>query len=88
MGICINQRNEDTISIECCHPNEDGKFTENTYQSLVELTSWLCRYYNLTAQDVIRHHDVSGKLCPKYFVEHEDAWEQFRNDVQKSIDSF
>lgn len=83
-----NERNEDTISIECCHPGEDGKFTEKTYQSLVELTSWLCHYYNLTGRDVIRHYDVSGKLCPKYFVENEEAWEQFRNDVQESIQSF
>lgn len=28
-----NERNKDTISIECCHPDETGKFTEETYQS-------------------------------------------------------
>ncbi len=34
--------------------------------------------FGLTGQDVIRHYDVTGKICPKYFVEHEDAWEQLR----------
>ena len=30
-------------------------------------------------------YDVTGKICPKYFVEHEDAWEQFKADVQQQI---
>ncbi len=28
-----NNRNKDTISIECCHPGKDGKFNEKTYDS-------------------------------------------------------
>ena len=34
---------------------------------------------------VIRHYDVTGKNCPKYFVEHEDEWEQFKKDVDVQI---
>jgi len=56
-----------------------------TYQSMVQLTAWLCNRFGLTSQDVIRHYDVTGKICPKYFVEHEDAWEQFKADVQQQI---
>lgn len=76
-----NQRNIDTISIECCHPDEKGKFTKETYDSLVQLVAWLCGEYNLKQNDIIRHYDVTGKICPKYYVEHEDAWEQFKSDV-------
>lgn len=36
-----NDRNIDTISIECCHPDETGKFNDKTYESLVALLSWL-----------------------------------------------
>ena len=50
-----NDRNYDTVSIECCHP------------------------------DVIRHYDVTGKICPKYFVENEGAWDQFRKDVKAAM---
>lgn len=81
-----NDRNKDTISIETCHPDSSGKFTESTYRSLVQLTGWLCQKFGLSAQDVIRHHDVTGKNCPKYFVEHEDQWQIFRTNVQKVID--
>ena len=80
-----NERNKDTISIECCHPDETGKFTEETYQSMVQLTAWLCRKYSLTEEDVIRHYDVTGKNCPKYFVENEEAWANFKEDVANAL---
>lgn len=85
MAYASNDRNSDTISIECCHPDETGKFNAATYKSLVQLCAWLCVKYDLTSEDVIRHYDVTGKDCPKYFVEHEDAWVQFKADVAEKI---
>lgn len=82
-----NERNVDTIAIECCIDNEAGKFTEKTYESLVELTAWLVGKYDLTIDEVIRHYDVTGKNCPKYFVEHESAWDDFKIDVTKYIET-
>lgn len=76
-----NDRNSDTISIECCYKNEDGSFEQATYDSVIKLTAWLCAKFGLTSEDVIRHYDVTGKLCPLYYVEHEDAWAQFKKDV-------
>lgn len=77
-----NERNLDTISIEVCHPEADGKFTDASYASLVKLTAWLCDHFDLGREHVIRHYDVTGKLCPLYFVEHPEAWEQFLKDVK------
>ena len=82
-----NGRNYDTISIECCHPDETGKFNEATYKSMVQLTAWLCEKFSLTEEDVIRHYDITGKICPKYFVENEDAWKQFKSDVKAVLDN-
>lgn len=78
-----NHRNKDTISIEVCHPDESGKFTDASYDSLVKLTAWLCEICDLDSDDVIRHYDITGKQCPLYFVTHEDAWEQFKKDVDE-----
>ena len=78
-----NDRNYDTISIECCHKDETGKFTKATYRSLVRLTVWLCETFDLETSSVIRHYDVTGKLCPLYYVEHEDKWRDFLSDVEK-----
>lgn len=81
-----NERNFDTVSIECCHPDDSGEFTDETYRSLVQLTAWLCLKFDLSEDDVIRHYDVTGKVCPKYFVDHEDAWEEFRQNVRRAMD--
>ena len=82
-----NDRNYDTVSNEVCHPDESGKFTDVTYRSLVQLTAWLCVKFDLTADDVIRHYDVTGKNCPKYFVENEEAWTAFKENVSLAITS-
>lgn len=82
-----NSRNIDTVSIECCHPDETGRFNDDTYQSMVKLCAWLCMKFDLTSEDVIRHYDVTGKNCPKYFVENEDAFAAFRDDITQAIEN-
>lgn len=78
-------RNEDTVSIEVCHPDETGEFTQETKEALIRLTAWLCGELNLRERDVIRHYDVIGKNCPKYYVEHEDAWKALKKEMRGAI---
>ena len=77
-----NHRNKDTISIEVCHPDESGKFTDASYQSLVKLTAWLLDVCDLDSNDVIRHYDITGKQCPLYFVTNDGEWKKFINAVE------
>ena len=86
IAYCSNNRNSDTLSIEVCHPDETGEFNEVTYASLVKLTAYLCDRFELSADHIIRHYDVTGKLCPLYYVEHEDAWEAFKADVAAALE--
>ena len=82
-----NSRNEDTVSIEVCHPDETGEFSHDTYDRTAELTAWLCREFRLNPEtDVIRHYDVTGKECPRYYVEHPEAWDTFRADVAAEME--
>ena len=81
VAYCSNDRNNDTLSIECCHPDDTGEFTRETYDALVRLTRWLMEYYELDAAQVIRHYDVTGKECPRYFVQQPEAWELFLNEL-------
>ena len=82
-----NIRNEDTVAIEVCHPDETGEFSDVTYRRVVELTAWLCRPFDLDPDtDVIRHYDVTEKLCPLYYVEHPEAWDAFRADVAAEME--
>lgn len=75
------ERNADTISIECCHPDKTGKFSKSTYNSLVHLAAWLCSKYNLSKDSVIRHYDVTGKMCPLYYVDNGEAWDKLKDDI-------
>ncbi len=85
MSYATNSRNVDTISIECCHPDETGQFNDATYSSAVKLTAWLCTRFGLGTDQVIRHYDVTGKDCPKYYVENPDAWLQMKEDIAARI---
>lgn len=83
-----NNRNRDTISIECCHPGKNGKFRQETRESLVQLAAWLCGKYNLAEEAVIRHYDVTGKQCPKYYVKHPAKWDALRNDIMEEMEKY
>jgi len=76
-----NKANYYSISIENCHEDETGKFNDSTYWSDVHLIAYLTEKYGLGRDDIIRHYDVTGKECPKWFVDHPDDWEQFKDDV-------
>lgn len=81
-----NSMNHLSVSIENCHLDETGQFTEETYESCMKLTAYLVEEYGLEREDIIRHYDVTGKECPLYYVEHEDKWEKFRDDVMAYVE--
>ncbi len=79
-----SQANNDHIGVEVCHPDWQGKFTTVTYAALIELIIDICKRHNLNPlRDVIRHYDVTGKDCPRYYVKHVEAWERLKQDVNK-----
>ena len=88
MAYASNDRNSDTVSIECCHKKENGKFTAQTQAALIQLCTYLCIKFDLTEENLIRHYDVTGKICPKYFVEHPDAWETFKKDAGMELKKY
>ena len=83
-----NWRNSDTVSIEVCHPDDTGKFNDDTYNSVIKLASWLLSELGLDESAVIRHYDITEKLCPLYYVEHEDAWNQMKKDIGTKLNEY
>ena len=82
ISYCSYPRNGDTVAIECCHPDDTGAFTPETYQSLLRLVRWLMDECHLDTSQVLRHYDVVGKECPRYFVQHPESWEAFLEDLE------
>jgi len=73
------------IGIELCHPDSTGKFTEETLKSTRQLILKLMSDYDLLLEDVVRHYDITGKNCPKYFVENEIEYKLFRDSILEDI---
>ena len=79
-------RNTNSIGIElCCKKDDKGKwyFTEATRLSAIELTATLMLQYDIPISNVVRHYDVTGKLCPEPYV-NEEVWKGFLKEVKKA----
>lgn len=74
--------NSTTLGIECTHTDWNGKMTNETYDSLVELCKDLCMVYKLDPMsDLYRHYDITGKDCHKWFVNNPAEWKKFKKKV-------
>ena len=73
-------KNANSISIELCDAVKNGVYAPSakTVAQALELTKALMKKYNIPASNVIRHFDVTGKLCPAYWSGKENAgkWEK------------
>ena len=82
-------RNSNSLGIELCVRNKgslasdskDWHFEDATVQSAIELTKELMAKYNVPADHVIRHYDVTGKICPNPYVYNhtQHTWEAFKS---------
>lgn len=88
VAYCSTVRNYDTISIEVCHPDETGKFSDTTMDSLIRLLRYLCVRYGLEREDILRHYDADGKECPMWYVKNPDDWEALRDRVFEDLNDF
>ncbi len=79
-GICTNSN---SIGIEMCSDVVAGhmSLTLPTVDRALELTKWLMAKYNIPAENVIRHHDVTGKDCPAPWVTNEKLWTDFKEQL-------
>jgi glucan-binding YG repeat protein len=77
--------NANSINIELCDTVRDGKrnVTQKTINNALDITRELMYEYNIPASHVIRHFDVTGKLCPEYWID-KAKWEsEFHSKVYK-----
>lgn len=87
-------RNGNSLGIELCVRNKgsqaadskDWYFEDVTVQSAIALTKALMVKYNVPADHVIRHYDVTGKICPNPFVYNhtQHTWESFKAALKRT----
>ena len=81
-------RNSNSIGIELCVRNKgsqtadskDWYFERATVEAAARLTRHLMEKYGVDAAHVIRHHDVTGKICPNPYVYNttKHTWDAFK----------
>lgn len=79
-----NCRNANSIGVEMCSRIKNGVyyFLPATVENTARLVADLMAEYDLPLSRVIRHYDVTGKLCPRPYVD-EKAWAEFKALVRK-----
>jgi N-acetylmuramoyl-L-alanine amidase len=73
------------LNIELVPLNADGEFHGLVVNRAIQLAARLCSRHSINpAVGLLRHFDVTGKLCPRRWVEEPAEWEEFRQDVARS----
>jgi len=74
-------RNDNSIGIEMCsEKDQNGQYYINqaTQNRTIRLIKVLMKQYNIPIENVLRHYDVTGKLCPEPFVKNQVQWLDFK----------
>lgn len=84
-------RNANSIGIELCvrtkgsqaADSKDWYFEDATVKAAIELTKYLMQKYGVPASNVIRHYDVTGKICPNPYVYNttKHTWDAFKKAI-------
>ncbi|WP_313073066.1 peptidoglycan recognition protein family protein [Lacrimispora sp.] len=84
-------RNTNSLGIELCVRNKgsqtdtsrDWYFEEITVREAKKLTKTLMEQYGIKEDHVIRHYDVTGKICPNPYVYNhtKHTWQDFKDSL-------
>ena len=76
---CVRKKNAASLGAT----DKDWYFEGATVQSAIGLTRYLMKKYNIPADHVIRHYDVTGKICPNPYVYNTGTytWDAFKQAI-------
>ena len=77
--MCVRKKSTETMNAT----DKDWYFEKATVQSAAELTRYLMKKYTVQAERVIRHYDVTGKICPNPYVYNTGTytWDAFKKAI-------
>lgn len=76
-------RNSNSLGIEICMNAKDGSVRKGSIETAITLAKELMKKYNIPLENVIRHHDVTGKYCPGPMVDDISLWNDFKNRLKE-----
>lgn len=78
--------NSNSLSIEVCGTGDGTSPSPATLENAVTLARSLMAKYGIDTDHVVRHYDVTGKLCPAWAV-NESAWAAFKAKLQPTSEA-
>lgn len=77
--MCVKKKSTRTMDAT----DKDWYFTDETVEAAAKLTAQLIQELDVPIEHVIRHYDVTGKICPNPFVYNTGkvSWEQFKQKI-------
>lgn len=78
--MCSNKKNTKTLAAS----DTDWYITDSTRKNAIELTRYLMGKYNIPIENVVMHHEVTGKVCPNPYCVNESRlseWNKFKSDI-------
>ena len=69
--------NSNSIGIEVCM-NGDNPYTAAEIDRATFLVQYLMNRFGIPANNIVRHYDASRKLCPYYYANRQDAWNNLK----------
>lgn len=76
-----SRQNALTINIEMVPMNAEGEHHGYVLAQAIDLGRRIVERYGLGSEQVLRHYDVTGKVCPKWFVDHDGDWQAFKHEI-------
>ncbi len=79
-------RNSNSLGVEICSEKDtkgEYYFNTETIENAISLVKYLMEKYDISADNVIRHYDVTGKICPAPFVNNTILWANFKNRLEE-----
>ena len=81
----VTGHNQHIINIEVCYYDSRGRFELRTIANLRELVRRLMKKWNIPDDKVVRHYDLTGKMCPVYYARYEDEWRELHRMITKGV---
>lgn len=80
-------RNSNSLGVEICMLDKNGKVRTGSISRAAVLVRELMRIYNVPADHVIRHYDVTHKDCPAPMVSNPALWQAFKDMLKEQEDT-
>lgn len=85
MSYGVTGHNNHIVNVEVCFKDPAGRFELNTIANIRRIVKKCMRDFNISADKVVRHYDLTGKKCPWYYVDNPEEWTRLHRMITRGV---